>query len=278
VKTLRANLVELTPGEAKVAIVHASGFASACYGPLAEAMDVPAVGVDLPGHGTAPDDPPPGAVADWLVLADALGAALGPEPQRLVVIGHSLGATVALLAAAAGMLHPIAIAAFEPVLIDPADADHRAAQHALAEGALRRREHFADRAEARARLAAKPPMANFDARVVEAYLHACLVPDRAHGGLRLRCSPALEAAIYRGGSETGARERLGAVRVPLLIAVGAASDTLPPQELSTLALGPRARTTVVEGVGHFGPFERPDAVAAALGPWVRTHLDAVLHG
>lgn len=250
-------------------IVHAGGFSAACYAPLAEALGGLAFGLDLPGHGGADSDPPPGDATDWNVFARAVADALGRFADAPVILGHSLGATAAIMALSRASVPARALVAFEPILIDPTNARQLAEANALADGALRRRASFVSRQAARERLGAKPPMASFDPRVLEAYLDTCLVSDDA--GVRLRFAPAAEAAMYRGGITTGALDLVATISAPMLILAGAASTTMTAEDLALVAQrAPSASCAIVDGVGHFGPFEHPDAVASVVRSWLST--------
>lgn len=236
---------------------------------MAEALEGPVFGLDLPGHGGADSDPPPETATDWSIFAHAVLDALRSLGESPVIIGHSLGATAAIMALGRFGAVARALVAFEPILIDPANPAQVAEATALADGALRRRASFESREAARQRLGTKPPMATFDTRVLDAYLATCLVDD--DGGVRLRYAPAAEAAMYRGGITTGARRLLASIDRPLLLLAGESSTTVSADDLSELAaLAPWASSEIVPGVGHFGPFEDPEAVARVLRSWLAT--------
>jgi pimeloyl-ACP methyl ester carboxylesterase len=59
--------------------------------------------------------------------------------------------------------------------------------------------------------------------------------------------------------------QLGRVRCPVTLACGAETDAVGPEVLGLLAeriaVG---RVEVLEGIGHFGPLEDPDALAASV--------------
>jgi pimeloyl-ACP methyl ester carboxylesterase len=125
---------------------------------------------------------------------------------------------------------------------------------------------FASVDEARANYAAKPPMAAFDPRVLDAYVANGLVavddadPD---GPVRLRCRPAVEAETYRMGTAHNTFEFLGQVRCPTVIAAGS------PEPFGPGNFADRIAAVLVHGtlatypnLGHFGPLTDPDALAA----------------
>jgi len=260
--------VPVPAASAAIVVVHAGGFSAACYDALARVLGRPTVGVDLPGHGVARQASPPGPVIPWSSYAAALAQALARLEEPPILLGHSLGATTAILALAREGVRARALVAFEPILIDATNDLERERTDRLVAQALRRRDHFADRDAAARRLGSKPPMSAFAPGVLRAYVETCLVDDPG-GGVRLRLAPAEEAAMYRGGLEAKATELLATLTVPTLILAGERSDTVTSRDLERWqALVPGLVTQVVEGVGHFGPFENPHRVAAAITTWL----------
>ncbi|MCI4325531.1 MAG: alpha/beta hydrolase [Thermoplasmata archaeon] len=64
--------------------------------------------------------------------------------------------------------------------------------------------------------------------------------------------------------------RLGSIRVPTLVLWGANDRLIPPPQTRDLVGGiPGARGVEIEGAGHLGPLERPDAFNAALRGFLR---------
>ena len=71
--------------------------------------------------------------------------------------------------------------------------------------------------------------------------------------------------MYRMGSAHPAFSRFAEVRCPVVLACGESTEAFGPAliELQAAAL-PHARTEVLPGLGHFGPLEDPDLVAASI--------------
>ena len=164
----------LTSGRGPTVLAaHATGFCGPVWGPfadhLADAIDATVVAPDLRGHGATAL--PDGVRLDWdgfaddvLAVVDALGL------QGAVGVGHSKGGAALLRAEARRPGTFAALWCFEPVVFPPEIATGRNDDNPLAAGALRRRDTFTSAREAVANFSAKPPMATFDPRVVEAYL------------------------------------------------------------------------------------------------------------
>jgi pimeloyl-ACP methyl ester carboxylesterase len=200
---------------------------------------------DLPGHG-ASAGPPLAAIAALAGWVDRLLGALGVSAATLV--GHSMGAAVALAAAATsprvGGLALLGAAAPMPVHPD-----------LLAAAAADRRE-------------------------------ACdLVAAWGHGGIgRMGGNPAPGLWLMEGARRLlegaapqvlatdlvacagfDAAEFAGRVRCPTLVLVGAEDRMTPPRAGEALAAAiAGARAVRLAGVGHMMMTERPDAVIDAL--------------
>jgi pimeloyl-ACP methyl ester carboxylesterase len=83
-------------------------------------------------------------------------------------------------------------------------------------------------------------------------------------------SPAMhERQIHALLARPDARPVLPTITVPTLVLVGAEDRWSPVAQHEDIAsLVPGARMVVVPEAGHFAPFERPDAVAAAMNDWL----------
>jgi 3-oxoadipate enol-lactonase len=86
----------------------------------------------------------------------------------------------------------------------------------------------------------------------------------------LRAPPEGVAAAARGMAErpdmTG---RLGEIRCPVLVVVGADDAISPPEEMRSLAAAiPGSRVVEIPGAGHMSPMEQPEAVSRAIGEFL----------
>jgi len=130
--------------------------------------------------------------------------------------------------------------------------------------ALRRKEHFASRAAALANFAGKPPFASFTPDALQLYVEHGFV-DAPGGGVTLACRREDEAATYHDAVPANARARLPEMRLPVHVAVGGLSTHVAPAGFAeAVALLPDATFEIMDGVGHFGPFEDPPLVAASI--------------
>jgi pimeloyl-ACP methyl ester carboxylesterase len=275
------------PDAPVVLLLHATSFCGAAWDPVlraardAGAFKASALAPDARGHGAsdAPADPSAYAwtrlvddVIAWIdeaerVVPNARGGAAG-----VVLVGHSCGATTALVAAARRSGCVRGVLAIEPVLFDVppmgADVDSYGGSRFMATQARRRRASFADVDEARTRLAARPPYAGFAKDALEAFLGGGLV-KRDEGGVALRCAPEVEAACYDGAASLDIWPELERILCPVRLVAGERSF-MPPALVERLRQRiPGTTVESIEGGTHFVALEQPAAVGAALARFLR---------
>jgi pimeloyl-ACP methyl ester carboxylesterase len=253
-------------------LAHATGFHAQVLAPmaahLADRFHCWAFDQRAHGRSTAPAD----GDFHWRGLADdalATVAALGLD--RPFGFGHSSGGAALLLAEAGRPGTFRGLFCYEPVVLpfDPplgrdAGMGPEGQGNPLAAGALRRRDRFASRAEARANYAGKPPFAAFAPEVVDAYVEHGLA-DQPDGTVALRCRPEHEAEMYRMGSAHDAFGRLPGIACPVTIACGNDGGHITPEVGQAIVDRlPAGRLLVMDGLGHFGPLQDPAGVAAAV--------------
>jgi len=204
--------------------------------------------VDLPGHGRSegPALASVGAMADWLIQAmDAAGL------EQAALVGHSMGALVALEAASRapqrvwalallGVAHRMPV---HPDLIAAAEHDEPAAQALVASWGFGRRAHLGG---------AQAPglwMLGGGLRLLGHAREGVLATD-------------LKACDAYDGAEAAAAR----VTCPALLLVGSADRMTPPAQARPLAQKlTEQRTVKLAGAGHMMMIEQPDATIAALG-------------
>jgi pimeloyl-ACP methyl ester carboxylesterase len=265
---------DLGDGRRPTLLCHATGFHGLVWEPYAAALGdgFDRWSMDFRAHGASVV--PEGEVPSWEGFRDDVVAAidgLGLPPGELLGVGHSMGGAGLLLVE---QLRPGTFAGlylFEPITpppgaLGPRDPAAGAPPNPLAVGAARRRPTFPSAAEALANYASKPPLNRLRADALEAYVRHGFVPDTApgapEGGIRLACRPGDESLVYQGAPIHDAFDRLVEVRCPVVVAVG---DEPGPSAFApdVAAALPAGRLERFGQLGHFGPLEAPDRVAAA---------------
>lgn len=269
---------DLGGGERPTLLCHATGFHGLVWEPFARALGpgFDRWSLDFRAHGASVV--PAGEVPPWdgfrddvLAVVDALDLPAG----ELLGVGHSMGGGALLLAeqhrpgtfAGLWLFEPIAP---PPGALGPASAPTDGSPpppNPLAEGAARRRASFPSRADALANYAGKPPLNRLRADALEAYVRHGFVPDdapgAADGAVRLACRPGDESLVYRGAPAHSAFARLAEVGCPVEVASG---DEPGPSHFAPAIVEvlPNARSVPFGQLGHFGPLEAPERVAAAV--------------
>lgn len=249
---------------------HATGMNAQLYAgllaPLAERFAVTAS--DARGHGFTGLDRDPANLGSWddfaadlLCLLDVIDGG-----SAWILAGHSMGATVSLLAAA---LRPDRVAGL--VLLDPPMLPFDVARavrggavvpNPMADQAARRRGSFPSRADARAAYHGRGVFRTWSDADLEAYLDGGL--NETADGVELACAPAFESATFRAVSPN-VELALAAVRCPFILLAGEEGSTVRDAEMAVFAGHPHCvSATRLPGTTHFLPLERPDAVRAAI--------------
>ncbi len=249
---------------------HATGMNAQLYAgllaPLASRFAVTAS--DARGHGFTGLDRDPAQLASWDDFAADLLSLLdvidGGAPW--ILAGHSMGATVSLLAAA---LRPDRVAGL--VLLDPPMLPFDVARavrggavvpNPMADQAARRRGSFPSRADARAAYHGRGVFRTWSDADLDAYLDGGLIETA--DGVELACAPAFESATFRAVSPH-VELALADVRCPFILLAGDVGSTVRDAEMAVFAGHPRCvSATRLPGTTHFLPLERPDAVRTAV--------------
>jgi lipase len=203
---------------------------------------------------------------NWLTLAEDLSLFsrnLGLENPFLV--GHSMGATVSLLANALGHLPAAGMVLIEPILL-PAEFYKTAIsveQHPFASKAIRRTNFWQNREEAEAYLHSRPLFQGWDQEMLELYLRYGLSGE--DGGLRLTCSPRREAALFMGGVQYDPWPLLTKVSCPVLVLEGETTGSRGYIDFTRVcSLIPNCTRHRVGGAGHLIPMEKPGEVTGLI--------------
>ena len=243
---------------------HANGFNARTYrtilAPLA--VDYRILAIDMRGHGRSELPTPVETRRSWDDLkADLLAFIEAADIDRPVVLaGHSMGATVSLLTAAAAKATARALVLFEPVIL-PRGVQGVPEEAPLAQGALRRRAVFASRQEALDAYTGRGAFKTWPAQILADYVQDAF-RDQADGSVTLSTTPAWEFSNFTRQAHDSL-EALQHVECPTWIFTAEHNSTcrLDPGAAEGL---PNVRIERCAGASHFLPMERPELVRTAL--------------
>jgi 2-succinyl-6-hydroxy-2,4-cyclohexadiene-1-carboxylate synthase len=203
-----------------------------------------AIAPDIRGHGSASEREPVTLAA----VLDDIGAA---TPERFTLAGYSMGGRLALQFAVAypQRVHRLVLIGASPGIADPVERRQRRLEDERLADELERSsiEEFAARWEQTPVLAGQP-----------AHILAAVRADR------LRSAPAGLARALRGlgtGALPSLWERLGEVRMSVVLVVGEHDDKFRGIAAEMAEAIPSAEVVVVRGVGHAVHLEAPRRVA-----------------
>jgi pimeloyl-ACP methyl ester carboxylesterase len=255
------------PGDGPtVVMLHATGFQPWLWHPIARELagDFRVIAPYFCDHRVF--DPEEGGLS-WLVLADDLETLIRrlgiTEP---LIVGHSMGATVASIAEA--LKGPIAsrMVLIEPIFLPPGyyGLDITVEQHPLASKSIRRRSGWSDEDEARKYFSERKLFMYWDQEVLDLYLeHGVTKAD--NGALTLACHPRREAALFMGGMEQDPWPLLQKISCPVLLVEGENSENRTVIDLVRAAsIIPGADLRVVADAGHLVPMEKPHELLALI--------------
>ncbi|WP_404366901.1 alpha/beta fold hydrolase [Sphingomonas sp. MMS24-J45] len=188
-------------------------------------------------------------------LVDMARHILDSGPQRMALLGHSMGARVALevYRLAPERVDRLALVSTGVHPLQPGEADKRHALQAIGEeqGVEALVDHWL------------PPMlsaAHPDYPAIIAPLRAMCIES----GVAVYAAQ-ITALIDRPEVET----LLPTITCPVLVAVGSEDVWSPPAQHAAIAQAiQHATLTVVPGAGHMLPVEQPDALNAAIAVWL----------
>lgn len=243
------------PGALPVVLIHGVGLAHAAWAPqiaaLAGQYDV--IALDMPGHGGSDLPPQDARLSDY---SDAVIAVLDAlELPAAVVIGHSMGALVALEMALAFPDRVLGVAALNAVF-------RRAPEQSAA--VIARARALADEGEEARAASHRAAVARWFGEPVPPSLIATAT---AVGELLETGDPVGYARTYTlfAASDAAHAERLAELKVPALFFTGAGdANSSPAMSREMARLAPRGRAVVLAEARHMMNLTHPEAVNAEL--------------
>jgi lipase len=247
-------------------LLHAAGFQPWLWHPLAREL-ADAYRIIAPSFCDHRKTDPEAGGLNWMTLAeDTVRLCTVLQLDRPFLVGHSMGATVLVIANALYGLPAAGMVLIEPILLPPEfyQGSLRVDEHPLAAKAIKRTNFWRDRDVAMAYLRSRTPYQGWTEEMLELYtLHG--MTGGENGGLQLTCSPEREVALFMGGRQFDPWPLLASVSCPVLIVEGEMSDNKRFIDLDRIqSLIPNSHIRTVKGAGHLVPMERPREVTRII--------------
>ena len=250
--------------------LHATGFMPWLWHPLAREL-ADSYHIFAPYFCDHRETDPENGGLNWITLAEDLSRFCESlHLEKPFLAGHSMGATVSMMANALGSLPAAGMVLIEPILLPPEFYKFHISveQHPFASKAIRRTNFWRDRDEAMAYLHSRSLFQGWDEEMLELYLRYGMSGE--DGGLRLTCSPRREAALFMGGMQYDPWPLLSRVSCPVLILEGEKSENKGFIDLDRIrTLIPDCAHHRVSGAGHLIPMEKPREVTRLIQEFVR---------
>jgi lipase len=203
----------------------------------------------------------------WLLLAQDLKAFCDAlQIKKPLIVGHSMGGTVAAISKGVCGLEVGRMILIEPIILieDLYRIPFTTQDHPLASKSIKRLSHWPDESDLRQYLASKDLFKNWDREMLELYIRYGFRKDPS-GAIQLNCSPTKEAALFMGGMKANPWPILPKILCPVQVLEGESSENRVFVELEKASyLMPQGSYALIGGVGHLMPMERPQKVTQII--------------
>ena len=265
IETNGIRLHYLQWGEARppLIILHGNGHCGGVYQPLAEklATDFRVLAVDLRGHGLSDK---PDSYAWHELREDVLGVVEALDLRDGLLVGHSRGGGVSLLAAAKAPGRFRGVLAYEPSVPRLFTNPDRMLE--VAARTENRRSTFATRQEMYDHFRDRGAFKGWREEYLRAYVRHGAI-ELASGGVALASPPHVEAQVYRALIDRRAWDENQGSPVPVRVIFGERGARLQQDADPVAALRTMfhtVETQVLPDCTHSGPMEHPDSFEAAI--------------
>ncbi len=225
---------------------------------------------DVPGYGDSAPLSQPHGLANYATSVEGLRTGLGLGPVHL--LGHSLGASIALLHAAA---FPAALRSL--CLVNPVSTANNTTANL---GKIYYRIAAALPAPlARFWLASKPAVYIADAMIMvtrDKRVRRRILEEDYENYARASIPAMIES--FLSYYDTRFEARAATITIDSLLITGDADRIAPPESVSALgAAMPSAQVRILPGAGHLLPMESPADVATLVNEFLAEHVESA-HG
>jgi pimeloyl-ACP methyl ester carboxylesterase len=265
-------------GEGPTAVLHhGTGFHAWMWTPIAEALTrrYRVLALDARGHGDS--DKPAGGYEWKQFVADLTGFIETLHLDRVLGVGHSLGATTTAGVAAERPELFSAAVLLDPVLYPRgyrrvSDEDNR-----MVAIARRRRDVWGSHEQVFQSYQGRSAFAKWGDDLLRLYVQQGFAAFE--GGVRLKCPSSVEAQVFGMDMHIDGWQMMSRVQVPTLLMRGAESDKLSAKDADELVrLLPQGLLRTVPETTHTFPMEAPDEVARAILGFTESELPLPTRG
>lgn len=257
----------------------ANGFPPQTYIPLLQPFTDHYRVLSFPPRALWDNPPQPQSMSSWQDMADDILAALDAHGiDKVIGVGHSMGAVATMLAAIQAPERFRGIVLLDPTIFPPIALNVMAAMRLvglesrfpLINKAMRRRAHFDSTESAFAYWRKKSLFADWDDAVLRHYVDGLTRPDA--NGVTLMWSPEWEARYY-ATIYTGSWRKVPKLRglLPVLTIRGTTTNTfLSPAAERMRRVLPAMTYAEIEGHGHLFPQSAPEQTRTIMDDWLHT--------
>jgi len=255
----------------QIVFMHAAGFIPWLWQPVIEA-------ISPCGDAWAPFicnyrecDPEKGGLAWFVIAQDLAGFCKAQKIQEPLIVGHSMGATVSVMACGLSGLKPRGMILIEPIFLPQAfyNGSTVVNDHPLASKAIKRKNSWIDEEEAISYLKSKQLFDGWDERILRLYVEYGMQKQKK-GHLALTFSPQSEAAIFMGGRKTDPWPMLENVTCPVLVVEAEGSENKKFVDIKKIAaLLKLSSYKSITGAGHLVCMQKPKEIAGIIKEFSR---------
>ncbi len=260
-------------GQSPIIFVHATGFLPWLWDPVIKAF-VPQHSVWAPFICDYRKANPHEGGLSWDVISRDLSVfCRSLHIDNPLIIGHSMGATLSIIAGSKYGINACGMILIEPIFLPEGYYSVEASlkNHPLASKAIKRKNNWKNKKEAWVYLKSKPLFSNWAEEVFQLYLEYGM-RKQAKGNLKLTCPPITEAALFMGGLAINPWPFLNNIECPVMIIAGGQSENkglVDIQKMLKHILNGQYKQ--VANVGHLIPMQNPNAIIQIIKDFILKH-------
>ena len=257
-----------------IIFMHATGFLPWLWHPIIREF-VPQTNVWAPficDYRTC--DPHDGGLSWDIIARDLSVLCRRLHIDRPLLVGHSMGGTVSVIAAAKYGIAACGLVLIEPIFLPEKyyAMEISVESNPLASKAIRRKNHWKNEKDAWNYLQSKSFFSKWDKEVLELYFKYGL-QKQEKGDLKLTCTPKSEAAIFMGGRTFDPLPLLKEITCPVMVVEGELTEEKALLDIQRLAsLPPNGQYRLVPEAGHLIPMEKPLEIVHIIKEFQKEHF------